>query len=706
MNGVGKMKDNKDNSNKDNNNKINKAFKKKPNVYCIILIIVLILEVFVFNYRFWYYLGNEPVELRNFTVGSGIEYIDDKKIKVNKSGDKEIEFTGLDVEANNIYLDVYNERSKMKKEEKDGIGWDFNKMAIVVYATDDGNSKYFEIPQRFVVEEVERTKYIPIESSGKTDKIKLKFNDCDGQTIILNSIQINKEMPFSFNIIRIAFIYIIFFVLYLLRRSSKIYDIIFKWNENQRLAVIIAIVINISISAMICFTNPRFIGIHIQYHDLAESFLNGEVSLKFEPPQSLIDMENPYDKNARDEVMANAGTTYKWDHAYYNGKYYVYFGALPVLTYYLPYLAKTGEEFPVHVGVFINIIVFIIFSYLLIKAIVDRWFKNIPFVTYLLLCQVYVFSSGMIFGLRKADLYATPITMGLALATAGLYFWFSTLNSKKDISRLVRLCLGSLCISLLAACRPQFLIAAFLCIPLFGAEIIRDKKNNLFSAKPAAYIIAFAAPVIIVATAVMMYNYARFSSPFDFGANYNLTTNDMTHRGMRLDRVGLSLFANFIQLPATTVRFPFIKSTDLSNYYGGVTIMETMFGGIFATQPLLWFCFILKNVYEKLKEKNVFALVVTFIVFSLIVGVVDAEMAGILCRYYMDFSYLSIIAAIFIALSSYEKYNGRAAYVISVLACLSLCYDFAAMFVLGDYGHEWANPNFYYGITSALTFWM
>lgn len=43
-------------------------------------------------------------------------------------------------------------------------------------------------------------------------------------------------------------------------------------------------------------------------------------------------------------------------------------------------------------------------------------------------------------------------------------------------------------------------------------------------------------PYIIVAAGVMYYNAARFGSPFDFGANYNLTFNDMTLRGFRIDR--------------------------------------------------------------------------------------------------------------------------------------------------------------------------
>ena len=34
----------------------------------------------------------------------------------------------------------------------------------------------------------------------------------------------------------------------------------------------------------------------------------------------------------------------------------------------------------------------------------------------------------------------------------------------------------------------------------------------------------------------MAYNAARFGSPFDFGANYNLTSNDMTQMCIRDSR--------------------------------------------------------------------------------------------------------------------------------------------------------------------------
>ncbi|MCO7109522.1 hypothetical protein NIA69_10595 [Gemmiger formicilis] len=46
----------------------------------------------------------------------------------------------------------------------------------------------------------------------------------------------------------------------------------------------------------------------------------------------------------------------------------------------------------------------------------------------------------------------------------------------------------------------------------------------------------------------MWYNAARFGSPFDFGANYNLTGNDMTQRGFNAVRIGPAVFTSLFEL--------------------------------------------------------------------------------------------------------------------------------------------------------------
>ena len=68
---------------------------------------------------------------------------------------------------------------------------------------------------------------------------------------------------------------------------------------------------------------------------LAEALSQGETHLLLEPPQALIDMEDPYDHTERMNVC-NGDNEALWDTAYYNRHYYVYFGVGPVIVYYLP----------------------------------------------------------------------------------------------------------------------------------------------------------------------------------------------------------------------------------------------------------------------------------------------------------------------------------------------------------------------------------
>ena len=80
--------------------------------------------------------------------------------------------------------------------------------------------------------------------------------------------------------------------------------------------------------------------------------------------------------------------------------------------------------------------------------------------------------------------------------------------------------------ALVAGCRPQMVLFAVLALPIFRPRYITQKR--LRSRAGAGECAAFLLPVVLVAVGLMWYNAARFGSPFDFGANYNLTSNDMT----------------------------------------------------------------------------------------------------------------------------------------------------------------------------------
>ena len=74
-----------------------------------------------------------------------------------------------------------------------------------------------------------------------------------------------------------------------------------------------------------------------QYGTLAHSLLNGRLDLEQDPPAAMQEMANPYDTAARQQAAPDA----LWDVAYYQGRYYVYFGVIPCLLFQLPFEALT-----------------------------------------------------------------------------------------------------------------------------------------------------------------------------------------------------------------------------------------------------------------------------------------------------------------------------------------------------------------------------
>ena len=109
----------------------------------------------------------------------------------------------------------------------------------------------------------------------------------------------------------------------------------------------------------------------------------------------------------------------------------------------------------------------------------------------------------------------------------GLGMWLSSCNTGSLIRW--KMVAGSVSIALIIGCRPQLVLIFILAVPIFWNETIKERL--FFSKKGILNTVLVMLPFIIVGVAMMAYNAARFHSPFDFGANYNLTGNDMTHRG-------------------------------------------------------------------------------------------------------------------------------------------------------------------------------
>ena len=118
-----------------------------------------------------------------------------------------------------------------------------------------------------------------------------------------------------------------------------------------------------------------------QYGALAHSLLNGRLDLEKDPPAAMAELENPYDTAARQAAAPDA----LWDVAYYNGRYYVYFGIVPCLLFQLPFEALTGiRDLPPALPMILLAWLYILAAFGFVKQAARRWFPQASAAAYLL----------------------------------------------------------------------------------------------------------------------------------------------------------------------------------------------------------------------------------------------------------------------------------------------------------------------------------
>src|SRR5699024_5115403 len=118
-----------------------------------------------------------------------------------------------------------------------------------------------------------------------------------------------------------------------------------------------------------------------QYGALAHSLLQGRLDLVKDPPAAMQQMADPYDTAARQAAAPDA----LWDVAYYQGRYYVYFGVVPCLLFQLPFEALTGvPDLPPSLPMIALGWLLILASFGCVKQALRRWFPRASAAAYLL----------------------------------------------------------------------------------------------------------------------------------------------------------------------------------------------------------------------------------------------------------------------------------------------------------------------------------
>ena len=667
----------------------------------IIILIALLLEVFLFNVNFFRTAGYTEVKLDE---SIDLQQSTDGRYKFTES-DHVIEITDLNTPVKNIWLDFDDTQAAQE-------------ITVKIQFTDAAHKTYFDtteytygVPDVDISTKSWQSEYLGINASGEVGSLRIEIVSDSSYPIYLNGMSINKPEPFSFNTGRFLGVAAIIALIYLFRPGSRIYKI--RLTERPKFtkrAIVAAVIVELYLMSSFLFLGSNLVGVATseynsgswdgqsvvntfevggdnaqQYAELARALANGNTYLEEEPPQWLVEMDDPYDKGARDELQKETGEAYLFDVAYYNGHYYVYFGLVPCLIFYLPFYLVTGQNFPTAIGILIMCILFVLGCTALLDRFARYHFKRVSLGLFLLLQIPLVFCSGVLYLLKFPTFYSLPIMCALAFSVWGLYLW---LRGRTSDHRCGWFVVGSLCMALVAGCRPQLLVFSLLAFPLFWRPYITEKR--LFTKQGAVEFACLIAPYFAVAAMICVYNWMRFGSPLNFGANYNLTVNDMTKRGMNIGRLAPALFAYFLQTPNITGVFPFVQPTVFDTTYLGQTIKEVTFGGIFACLPVLWILpfgpRILKMRVEQRSTRTIAGVVIVLLISGVVVALLDAEMAGILQRYYADFSFMFLASVVLLAFIANENLKpgtltanlitkGLGVLVfVSVLYCVLVCF--------------------------------
>ena len=430
-----------------------------------------------------------------------------------------------------------------------------------------------------------------------------------------------------------------------------------------------------------------------------------------EVPEAIRELDNPYDPGARAVALQEAGQSELsgriTDFAYYNGQFYSYFGPVPALMLFAPFKLITGHDMPTWLAVFFYGALFIVAIKALLVLLCDRLLKLRPSLGLFLLADFLLCgTTGLIYLGYLPVVYSVPIISSLAFAAWGLASWLAAKRGAGEVSAPL-LVVGAVCIALTLGCRQSFVLCALLAFPLFWEEITRYRA--FFSRRGIGNTACVMVPFVLAGVAVMAYNAARFGSPLDFGATYNLTSNDMTKRGFELARFPLGIFSYLFQPLSLTGKFPFMTTVPVTSNYQGYTSSEPMFGGFYAfcTIALVSFAFCSRR-FKAPGSVRGFALLLMGIGFTLMLF--DIQASGITARYMADFSFFLLLPAA-LALFMFEQRAGTGsaawafhlAVVVASLLCLGL--NVWSIFIDGRYGPlKEAFPSIYYGVKQALSF--
>lgn len=424
--------------------------------------------------------------------------------------------------------------------------------------------------------------------------------------------------------------------------------------KSQTFLTVLTVIVLIIVCTVPMALNPNWNGDNFpymrQYSSMANSLLNGRLDLDVEVDPILLEMENPYDPEER----VRQGVTFAWDHSFYNGRYYMYFGVVPAIIVFAPFQMMFGRPAKAYFAtqLFVTLIIAGIFT--LLWFLRKKYFKNLSFTSFLFLASSISIMSVW-YSVAAPSLYATAITSAIAFEVWSIYCFFRSINKKKEGKKFLPwLLLGTTLGALSFGCRPTIALLNILLLPLLWQIIKTETKVTV---KFILKLLATLLPYVVVGILLMLYNYARFGSPFEFGQSYQLTVADQTsYSSWNINLLNIFNGAGefFLRFDGLTSSFPFVQFCGLIWEYP--LILLAIFG------------FSRSEVRKKIGELKPFVYTALASVFIIVASMVMWSPV-MLERYHMDVLFILGIIS-FITIASWNKLSSKTIIIFSILTMI------------------------------------
>jgi len=309
------------------------------------------------------------------------------------------------------------------------------------------------------------------------------------------------------------------------------------------------------------------------YNLLVQGFRAGQLSLKKEVPSGLEQLADPYDPaaNSHYDVL---------DTSYYKGKLFLYFGVTPAVVLLWPYVALTSHYLPQKDAAVIFCFVGFLTSVGLLCALWRRYFTEVSMAVVAAGTLALGLATGVPVMLARCDVYEVSISCGYALTMVALAAIWKALHEPER--RCWWLAAASVAYGLAVGARPSLLFGAVILL----APVVQAWRER----RPIGGVLAAAVgPIGLVSVGLMLYNFLRFDSPFEFGLRYQLSgIRQDTAQRFHLRYLWYNLRVYFLEPARWGGRFPFVRDITVPPLPAGHVPGVQQASSILIDIPLVW----------------------------------------------------------------------------------------------------------------------